>query len=78
MDDSLSYFRIIFNMQNFLGEGGFETVRAAIRKSDNMSVAIKEIMKGNIVEYIDKTPIEIVLLQKSVQHFWCYQNPRLS
>ena len=65
-------------MQNFLGEGGFETVRAAIRKSDNMSVAIKEIMKGNIVEYIDKTPIEIVLLQKSVQHFWCYQNPRLS
>ena len=43
MDDSLSSFRIIFNMQNFLGEGGFETVRAAIRKSDNMSVAIKSV-----------------------------------
>ena len=53
-----------YTMHNFLGEGGFGTVRAAIRESDNMSVAIKEIRKGNIVEYIDKTPIEIVLLQK--------------
>ena len=53
-----------YTMHNFLGEGGFGIVRAAIRKSDNMPVAIKEIKKGNITEYIDKIPIEIVLLQE--------------
>ena len=53
-----------YTMHNFLGEGGFGIVRAAIRKSDNMPVAIKEVEKEDIVEYIDKTPIEIVLLQE--------------
>ena len=36
-------------IHNSLCEGGFGTVRAAIRKSDNMPVAIKEVRKGNIV-----------------------------
>ena len=51
-------------MHNALGVGGFGAVRAAIRKSDNMPVAIKEVRKENIVEYTDQTRIEIVLLQE--------------
>ena len=55
-----------FKLDGILGKGGFGTVHSATRISDGMQVAVKEVMKENIVAdgTTDNVPLEVLLLQQ--------------
>lgn len=57
-----------YSVDNVLGSGGFGTVYAGKRKSDNKPVAIKHIAKDKVVDYIENegqvVPMEVALLKK--------------
>merc|ERR1711892_989741 len=53
----------LYSLKNSLGSGGFGTVYAATRTSDQMSVVIKEVKKEKVLEYEYNEPLEVVLLQ---------------
>ena len=53
-----------FKLEGVLGIGGFGTVHSAVRKCDGMKVAVKEVIKDNMIAIgIDNVPLEVLLLQ---------------
>ena len=52
-----------FKLGGVLGRGGFGTVHSAVRISDGMQVAVKEVIKDNVI-FKDNVPLEVLLLQQ--------------
>jgi len=59
-------FQSQYKLKGVLGKGGFGIVHAAIRKSDGLHVAVKEVPKDRVLEYTmdDKIPLEVALMQQ--------------
>jgi proto-oncogene serine/threonine-protein kinase Pim-2 len=54
-----------FKLDGILGKGGFGTVHSATRICDRMQVAVKEVMKENMIaDATDNVPLEVLLLQQ--------------
>ena len=53
----------LYTLDNVIGKGGFGTVHKAVRNSDGLSVAIKEVKKERVLEYHNNEPLEVALLQ---------------
>ncbi|MFN9939358.1 MAG: protein kinase domain-containing protein, partial [bacterium] len=49
-----------------MGKGGFGTVHAAVRKSDGLMVAVKEVPKERVLAYSGdgQLPLEVALMQQ--------------
>lgn len=62
-------FESMYAVHSVLGTGGFGTVYAGIRKSDNKLVAIKHIARAKVTEWVEENgqrlPIEVSLLQRT-------------
>ena len=54
----------LYREEGVIGKGGFGTVYSAVRKTDGLRVAIKEITKKRAVAMEDNLPLEVVLLQQ--------------
>ena len=52
-----------FKLGGVLGRGGFGTVHSAVRLIDGMKVAVKEVIKDNVISK-DNVPLEVLLLQQ--------------
>ena len=52
-------FRSRYKCESMLGEGAFGRVYSAVRKSDELKVAIKEISKRKIPNYEEGLPLEV-------------------
>jgi len=57
-------FRDKYKYEKTLGKGAFGKVFSAVRKSDGLRVAIKEIPKDKVSVYEDDIPLEVLLLQQ--------------
>jgi len=57
-------FQAKYKIKGVLGKGGFGVVHAAIRKSDGLPVAVKEVSKDKIIDNIDSVPLEVALMQQ--------------
>jgi len=57
-------FRDDYKYGKKLGKGAFGKVYSAVRKSDGLRVAIKEILKDKVSTYEDGIPLEVMLLQQ--------------
>jgi len=55
-----------YKLGGILGKGGFGTVFAAIRKKDNLHVAVKEVYKAKIIKKTadGKMPLEVALMKQ--------------
>jgi len=55
-----------YKLGGVLGKGGFGTVFAAIRKKDNLHVAVKEVYKAKIIKKTGdgKMPLEVALMRQ--------------
>jgi len=61
----LRQFNKEFKLGGVLGVGGFGTVHSAVRTSDGLKVAVKEIMKDNVIAVgKNNLPLEVLLLQQ--------------
>jgi len=61
----LRQFNKEFKLGGVLGVGGFGTVHSAVRLSDGLDVAVKEIMKDNVTAVgKNNLPLEVLLLQQ--------------
>jgi len=61
----LRQFNKEFKLGGVLGVGGFGTVHSAVRLSDGLDVAVKEIMKENVTAVgKNNLPLEVLLLQQ--------------
>ena len=61
----LRQFNKEFKLGGVLGVGGFGTVHSAVRFSDGLDVAVKEIMKDNVTAVgKNNLPLEVLLLQQ--------------
>jgi len=61
----LRQFNKEFKLGGVLGVGGFGTVHSAVRTSDGLNVAVKEIMKDNVTAMgKNNLPLEVLLLQQ--------------
>ena len=63
-------FESEYILEGIIGRGGFGTVHKAIRKSDDLEVAVKIVPKDNILVSLEKTasaenvPVEVVMLRQ--------------
>jgi len=57
-------FQSKYKIKGVLGKGGFGVVHAAVRKSDGLQVALKEVCKDKIMDDDGNIPLEIALLQQ--------------
>merc|ERR1712168_1754879 len=57
-------FQSKYKIKGVLGKGGFGVVHAAVRKSDGLQVALKEVCKDKVMEDDGNIPLEIALLQE--------------
>ena len=61
----LRHFSKEYKLGGVLGKGGFGTVHAAVRLSDGLKVAVKEVVKENITALgKNNVPMEVLLLQQ--------------
>jgi len=59
-------FNLLYKLGGVLGKGGFGVVYAAVRKSDKLQVAVKEVYKAKIIKKTadGKVPLEVALMQQ--------------
>ena len=58
-------FHTQYTMKEELGKGGFGVVYSAVRRSDGLEVAVKEVDKDvKVVDGNDKLPLEVALMQQ--------------
>jgi len=59
-------FNALYKLGGVLGKGGFGVVYAAVRKSDKLQVAVKEVYKAKIIKKTadGKIPLEVALMQQ--------------
>jgi serine/threonine protein kinase len=54
----------LYREEGVIGKGGFGTVYSAVRRTDGLRVAIKEVTKNRAVAKEDNVPLEVLLLQQ--------------
>eukprot|EP00088_Acartia_fossae_P005027 TRINITY_DN1219_c0_g1_i1.p1 TRINITY_DN1219_c0_g1~~TRINITY_DN1219_c0_g1_i1.p1 ORF type:complete len:344 (-),score=105.51 TRINITY_DN1219_c0_g1_i1:167-1198(-) len=65
LNSDILEFQAKYKIKGLLGKGGFGVVHAAIRKSDGMPVAVKEVSKDKVMDNADdKLPLEVALMQQ--------------
>ena len=59
-----------------MGKGAFAKVYAAVRKSDGLKVAIKEIPKNKVAVYEDDIPLEVKQYNKVIKiiYYFIYKH----
>jgi serine/threonine protein kinase len=66
LSSDIQSFQTQYKIQGILGKGGFGTVHAAVRKSDGLMVAVKEVPKERVLAYSGdgQLPLEVALMQQ--------------
>ena len=64
LNSDILEFQAKYKIKGVLGKGGFGVVHAAIRKSDGLPVAVKEVSKDKVLDNDDKVPLEVALMQQ--------------
>ena len=57
-------FQSKYKLNEVLGQGGFGTVHAGVRKTDGLHVAVKSVPKDRYESINGKVPMEIALIQQ--------------
>ena len=60
----MSLPRSLYKWDKQIGEGAFGKVYAAVRKSDGLKVAVKEVSKSKMTARCEEVPLEVVILQQ--------------
>ena len=60
----MSLPRSLYKSDKQIGEGAFGKVYAAVRKSDGLQVAVKEVSKSKMTARCEEVPLEVVILQQ--------------
>ena len=65
LDQGPRDFHAQYLLKEKLGEGGFGLVYSAVRRSDNLEVAVKEVRKDEkVILYDGNLPLEVALMQQ--------------